>query len=268
MTPIPPADEYENANPPYGIRTPKAGAPARLIPRSFDRIGQDISTALAEFGLPPVLSEAVVVAASQAARDTHWGIPSTAPARLALQALGAITVRTDTGNTERYYANATDGGTNPGGKPTAGWYNIGGGSSVAVALRKSANQSLTASATALSWDVEISDPAGMHDNVTNNTRLTAPVAGLYNVVASLYNGNTAGMGTTYARLNGTTDIPGSLDRRTADATAALPLKSAFPVSLGVGDYVEIMVLHATAAGTIAGGTSQGAATVSMVRVGA
>ena len=139
---------------------------------------------------------------------------------------------------------------------------------VACALRKSANQNLTTSATALSWDVEISDPAGMHNNVTNNTRLTAPVAGLYNVVASLYNGNTSGMGTTYARLNGTTDIPGSLDRRTADATAALPLKCSFTVALGAGDYVEIMVFHATAAGTIAGGTTTGAATVSMVRVGA
>lgn len=135
------------------------------------------------------------------------------------------------------------------------------------ALRKSTTQNLTTSATALSWDVEISDNSGMHDNVTNNTRITATRAGLYEFLVSLYNSNTSGMGTVYGRLNGTTDIPGSLDRDTADATAALPLRTTFPIALVAGDYVEIMVLHATASGTIAGGTSQGAAVVTAKWIG-
>jgi len=135
------------------------------------------------------------------------------------------------------------------------------------ALRKSTTQNLTTSATALSWDVEISDNSGMHDNVTNNTRITATRAGLYEFLVSLYNSNTSGMGTVYGRLNGTTDIPGSLDRDTADATAALPLRTTFPIALVAGDYVEIMVLHATAAGNIAGGTAQGAAVVTAKWIG-
>jgi len=140
-------------------------------------------------------------------------------------------------------------------------------SGIACALRKSANQNLTTTATALSWDVEVSDPSGIHSNVTNNTRLTAPVAGLYEIASSIYNNNTSGLGTLQARVNGTTDAPGSLERRTADA-AGLSLRNVFSLAMAPGDYVEIMVLHATAAGSVAGGTANGSATVSMKRIGA
>lgn len=146
------------------------------------------------------------------------------------------------------------------------WVPVGGPH---CALRKSANQNLGTSAAALSWDVEISDPYGMHDNVTNNSRIILNEPGLYEVTANAYNNNTSGMGTLYARLNGTTDIPGSLDRDTADSVAALPLRVTFPVvSTAPTDYIEIMVLHSTAAGNIAGGTTQGSATVTVKRIGA
>lgn len=62
------------------------------------------------------------VASSQAARDSYWGVPANATARLALQNKGARTVRTDLGVTQQYFAATTDGGSNPGGKITAGWY--------------------------------------------------------------------------------------------------------------------------------------------------
>lgn len=126
-------------------------------------------------------------------------------------------------------------------------------------LGKTSNQNLSTSATALVWDSEDSDAGGMHNNSTNNTRITAPIAGTYEFSVSLFNSNTSGMGTVYARRNGTTDISGSLDRGTADSVAALPLQTVFPVVLSANDYVEIMVLHSTAAGTIAGGSTQGAA---------
>lgn len=138
---------------------------------------------------------------------------------------------------------------------------------LSCALRKSANQNLTTSAAALTWDVEISDAFAMHDNSSNTSRVSAPVSGVYEVVVSAYNSNTSGMGTLYGRLNGTTDIPGSLARGTGDSTAGLPLRSVFSLSMSAGDYIEIMVLHATAAGNIAGGTSTGAAVMSMKRIG-
>jgi hypothetical protein len=65
------------------------------------------------------------VAASAAARDSRWGVPTTIADQRILQNLGARTVRTDTGFTEQYFAsyNATN---NPGGAASAGWYPVAG----------------------------------------------------------------------------------------------------------------------------------------------
>lgn len=134
-------------------------------------------------------------------------------------------------------------------------------------LRMSANRNLSTSPTALLWDVEVSDGAGMHDNSANWSRIVAVEAGLYEVCASLYNTNTSGLGNVEARLNGTTAIPGSFDRRTGDG-GGLPLKSIFSVALAAGDYIEIMVQHATSTGAIEGLSSRSGAVVTMKRVGA
>ena len=135
-----------------------------------------------------------------------------------------------------------------------------------VALGATASQNLTTSAAALAWDVELTDPAGMHDNVTNNTRVVCKSAGTYEVSAYVFNSNTSGFGTLQARLNGTTDIPGSIARRDASASAALPLQIVFPIVLALNDYIEIMVLHSTAAGNIAGGTTLGGRRLLMKKV--
>lgn len=134
-------------------------------------------------------------------------------------------------------------------------------------LGKSGNQNLTTSAAALAWDTEITDVYAMHDNAVNNTRLIAPVDGVYEVTALVYNNNTAGLGTMYGRKNGTTNIQGSFTRRDGSGTAAIPLGVTFPVVLNATDYVEIMVLHSTAAGTVGGGTGEAGATVTMKRIG-
>lgn len=63
------------------------------------------------------------VASSQAARDSHWGVPANATQQLALQNLGARTVRTDSGITEQYFG-LYNVSTNPGGRDSAGWYPI------------------------------------------------------------------------------------------------------------------------------------------------
>lgn len=122
--PIPAPEAWENAIPPYGIRAAKPTAQALKIPIALDRMARDVSTALEEFGLPPVVSSQSIAAGSAAARDAHWGIPANATQRLALQSSGATTIRTDTGTEERYYAALTDGGSNPGGRTSAGWYRL------------------------------------------------------------------------------------------------------------------------------------------------
>jgi hypothetical protein len=135
-------------------------------------------------------------------------------------------------------------------------------------LRRTANQNLTVAAAAITWDVEIADASAMHSNTVNNSRIIAPVAGLYKVTASMLNTNTSGMGTIFGRVDGGTDVAGSLARRVGDASAACPLLSVFTVSLAAGQYVEIMAQHATAAGAITGGATTGAAVVTMERLSA
>lgn len=137
----------------------------------------------------------------------------------------------------------------------------------ACALSKSADQSLTTSAAALTWDVEISDPNDMHSTSSNTSRIVAPVDGLYEVSANLFNSNGAGMGTVHGRLNGTTDIAGSQSRGNAASGVALSLATVFSVVLSAGDYVEVMVLHSTATGEIKGGTAANAAAVTVKRIG-
>jgi hypothetical protein len=91
------------------------------------------------------------VAASAAARDTHWGTPANAAARRALQDRGALTVRTDKGNIEQYFANFTDGGANPGGRTVQGWYIVLGPDTPA-SLALAANWAVySGSYTAPSW---------------------------------------------------------------------------------------------------------------------
>lgn len=123
-------------------------------------------------------------------------------------------------------------------------------------LSKSSAQSLTTSAAGITWDVETSDLGGMHDNVTNTSRITAPVDGVYEFTASVYNSNSSGVGTIFGQKNAETDgIPGSQDRREGDG-GGLPLLSSFSVELDAGDYVQIMALHTTTAGNVAGAATR------------
>ena len=135
---------------------------------------------------------------------------------------------------------------------SSGWKSASGAVCV---LGKSVSQSLTTSLTAVSWDVEVSDAYGMHNNVANDSRVTAPGAGVYEVTVFVYNNKTTGVGVVQARKNGTTDIQGSFTRRTGTADAAIPLDKTFPVVLAAGDYIEIMASHSAAAGTVGGGTT-------------
>jgi hypothetical protein len=54
-----------------------------------------------------------------------------------------------------------------------------------VRAKRSTNLSYTSSAP-IAWDAEDYDTDAMHDNATNNTRITFATAGIYRVTAGLY----------------------------------------------------------------------------------
>jgi hypothetical protein len=57
----------------------------------------------------------------------------------------------------------------------------------AARVEKSSNQSIpTNVGTILNFDTETFDSAGIHDNTTNNSRLTAPIDGVYEVSAGVF----------------------------------------------------------------------------------
>jgi hypothetical protein len=98
--------------------------------------------------------------------------------------------------------------------------------------------------TSLAFDQERYDTASVHDNATNNSRLTAPVSGIYAVTAQFTWGGSAGTGSRFAGLmkNGSTliarsqELPGDDDENITTQ-----------VSLAVGDYVEVVVVQTSGA---------------------
>lgn len=250
---IPPPEAWEDAIPPYGIRTPKPLAPARHLATALHRTAEDVSAALVMFGVPPVVTGATVVAGSAAARDAHWGVPGSAGARLALQAQGATTIRTDTGWTERYFAAATDGGTNPGGTPTAGWYPVAG-RLPKVKVEPAAGQVTSPSVsvyTAIRYETEHYDNAGMHGTGTP-TRLVAPVAGYYLATArQRVNAAAPASGNLALAVNGTLR-PETLTSMNSTVSNVF-IDTLDHVYLAAGDYVEVHVASSAPSQAVASG---------------
>lgn len=105
--------------------------------------------------------------------------------------------------------------------------------------------------TTLTFDAERYDPDGMHDNTVNNSRLTAPVSGFYQISgAVLWEADPNGFRNVNISLNGTTLIA----VETQNAVAAPGFGTAQTISTGyylnAGDYVELTVQQ-SAGGTIA-----------------
>jgi len=99
----------------------------------------------------------------------------------------------------------------------------------------------SATTTYLSFDSERFDTDGIHDPVTNNSRLTCQTAGKYFISATiLWGSNTTGYRQLGLRLNGVTTI--ALDRRNTNATAFNPAMTVSTLyNLSAGDYVETQV---------------------------
>jgi hypothetical protein len=110
-----------------------------------------------------------------------------------------------------------------------------------VRVTKSAAQSINSgSATALTWDTETFDTDSLHDNVTNNNRLTASVTGKWMVTAAVsFAANSTGYRQVKINKNNTTDyaIAVSLNLGASD-TPGVTVSDI--VDLAAGDYVQII----------------------------
>lgn len=104
----------------------------------------------------------------------------------------------------------------------------------------SANQSLTNSTnTVIAFDTERWDTDTIHDNVTNNSRLTCKTAGKYQISACIaYASNATGDRETSIRLNGTTVI--AYDTRSAVNGAVTIATISTLWDMAVNDYVEVL----------------------------
>lgn len=117
----------------------------------------------------------------------------------------------------------------------------------AVRVYHNATQTPTlATWTTLAFNTERFDTNGMHDTVTNNSRLTVPSggAGLYMVGACVqFAAGTAGALGLRLLLNGTTVIT-EFENINAGAAA---IAACTLYSLAVGDYIEVQVYDSVAA---------------------
>ena len=120
-----------------------------------------------------------------------------------------------------------------------------------VRVTQSAGQSITASTlTALNFDTEAYDTDTMHDNVTNNSRITFTTAGRYNICAAV---TTDANAVIYGgiRLNGTTYIAKS-GVGNAGANTANGINLSTTYNFSAGDYVELMGTFGTTQNTKSG----------------
>jgi len=130
-------------------------------------------------------------------------------------------------------------------------------------VTKSATQAITANTdTAVAFDVETVDTDTLHDNVTNNTRLTAAIAGKY-LVTGFVEYDTPSVAVTFSvwiRKQATTTYA----RTTLFDSSAVQITATALVNLAAGEYVELMT-RVGEARTLQSGTSSTA--FSMVYIG-
>jgi hypothetical protein len=105
-------------------------------------------------------------------------------------------------------------------------------------VRRSTTQSIpNAIQTALSFDEELSDDAGMYDG-GQPTRLTAPADGWYSLNAAMYFGaNANGHRYMWFRLNGTDTLEAANNQA---GSSEVNLNVSGQVYLSAGDYIEVI----------------------------
>lgn len=139
------------------------------------------------------------------------------------------------------------------------------------ATKSGATSITTGTLTVVPFDTESYDNDTIHDNVTNNSRLTATTAGIYSVEGSLVYAATAG-GTirgAIIRKNGGTAYSGNSAPGSGGAVRS-DVSVAAHVELSATDYVELLAYHDQGAGLnveSSNGTTGTITHFSMTRIG-
>jgi len=101
-----------------------------------------------------------------------------------------------------------------------------------------------ATVTAINFDTERYDTDTMHDNVTNNTRLTATTAGKYLIIGqAAFDTDVNGRRSINIRLNGSTFIA-VVEHDTNQNAASVPLVAVI-FDLSAADYVELLLFQSS-----------------------
>lgn len=98
-----------------------------------------------------------------------------------------------------------------------------------------------ASAHIVNLGSELFDTANMHDNVTNNSRLTAPIGGTYQIDACVdWNANATGVRSLWIGRGG---LPTDAGTQVAAASAIYPAQQCAGdlLQLAAGEYIEMSV---------------------------
>lgn len=124
-------------------------------------------------------------------------------------------------------------------------------------LGKTAPQSIANQTwTYLSWDTESADPENMHDNVTNNSRITIGRAGVYRISGCMYwDANVTGGRVLSIMKNGASELGGHTSPGLNIDTGGVKTTFNVPATLAAGDYVEIRVYTNGGADHIGTGSS-------------
>lgn len=112
-------------------------------------------------------------------------------------------------------------------------------------LRRTANKSLTSGVvTTVDWNAEASDDYGMHDNVTNNSRITIPSGGDgWYQIESLVRFSALSLGDRawYIKINGS--VYWQERHSSSGAAGETRMAGKYTIKLSAGDYIELDVFH-------------------------
>jgi hypothetical protein len=102
--------------------------------------------------------------------------------------------------------------------------------------------------TAVAFDTERYDTDAIHDNATNNSRLTCKTAGKYEIGGrGRFDLNNVGWRHLLLKLNGATDLDRDV-KPNHGGVVFEPLKVGATCQLAVNDYVQLFVFQDTGAG--------------------
>lgn len=109
----------------------------------------------------------------------------------------------------------------------------------------STTQSIAATTvTAINFDSEEWDTNAIHSTSSNLSRFTIPVAGKYEASAGIaYAINASGNRLTWWRLNGTIDLPTTVQTGGSSAFTTPHFVHLPPTNFVAGDYIELMSYH-------------------------